>query len=75
VAAVLLIGGDLTPWQTAAVRTGLPIAMVLLLIVYSEEQSSIAVALEQPPARTIENSDKEFDDCYLQSAIHIQIIN
>ena len=35
VAAVLLIGGGLTTLQTAAVSTGLPFAVVLLLIVYA----------------------------------------
>lgn len=34
-AAVLLIGGGLTTLQTAAVSTGLPFAVVLLLIIYA----------------------------------------
>jgi len=35
VAAVLLLGGGLTTLQTAAVSTGLPFAVILLLIVYA----------------------------------------
>jgi choline/glycine/proline betaine transport protein len=35
VAAVLLVGGGLTTLQTAAVSTGLPFAIVLLLVVYA----------------------------------------
>jgi choline/glycine/proline betaine transport protein len=35
VAAVLLLGGGLTTLQTAAVTTGLPFAVVLLLIIYA----------------------------------------
>ncbi len=35
VAAVLLIGGGLTTLQTAAVSTGLPFAVILLLIIYA----------------------------------------
>lgn len=35
VAAVLLIGGGLTTLQTAAVTTGLPFAVILLLIIYA----------------------------------------
>jgi choline/glycine/proline betaine transport protein len=35
IAAVLLIGGGLTTLQTAAVSTGLPFALVLLIAVYS----------------------------------------
>jgi choline/glycine/proline betaine transport protein len=35
VAAVLLLGGGLTSLQTASVTTGLPFALVLLLIIYS----------------------------------------
>jgi len=35
VAAVLLIGGGLSTLQTAAISTGLPFAVVLLLIIYA----------------------------------------
>jgi choline/glycine/proline betaine transport protein len=35
VAAVLLIGGGLVTLQTAAVSTGLPFAVILLLIIYA----------------------------------------
>ncbi|MFO7724147.1 MAG: BCCT family transporter [Oceanipulchritudo sp.] len=35
IAAVLLLGGGLSTLQTAAIATGLPFALVLLLIVYS----------------------------------------
>ena len=35
VAAVLLLGGELSTLQTAAVCTGLPFAVVLLLIIYA----------------------------------------
>ncbi len=35
VASVLLIGGGLTTLQTAAVSTGLPFAVILLLIIYA----------------------------------------
>jgi len=35
VASVLLIGGGLTTLQTAAVCTGLPFAVILLLIIYA----------------------------------------
>jgi choline/glycine/proline betaine transport protein len=35
IAAVLLIGGGLATLQTAAVSTGLPFALVLLISVYS----------------------------------------
>ena len=35
VAAVLLLGGGLTTLQTAAISTGLPFAVVLLLIIYA----------------------------------------
>ncbi|MCB0099613.1 MAG: BCCT family transporter, partial [Caldilineaceae bacterium] len=35
VAAVLLIGGGLSALQTASIATGLPFAIVLLLMIYS----------------------------------------
>jgi len=38
VAAVLLLGGGLTALQTAAIATGLPFAVVLLVMCYSLNQ-------------------------------------
>jgi choline/glycine/proline betaine transport protein len=35
IAAVLLVGGGLTTLQTAAITTGLPFAVILLLIIYA----------------------------------------
>jgi len=59
VAAVLLLGGGLTTLQSAAVSTGLPFALVLLVGVYSlyigfTQEYYVETAVEHAVARAIE---------------------
>lgn len=46
VAAALLLGGGLTALQTAAITTGLPFALLLLLVIWSLQKALAAYAAE-----------------------------
>lgn len=70
VAAVLLIGGGLTALQTAAITTGLPFSLVLILMMFS-----LYKGLKQEYSRTqqrVKETDRESYEKRLQEVIRKQ---
>jgi choline/glycine/proline betaine transport protein len=76
VAAVLLVGGGLTTLQTAAVSTGLPFAIVLLISVYSlyvgfSQETYIEEAVERAviDAEEAQRLQEAFSEAVEQGAV------
>ncbi len=68
IAAVLLVGGGLTTLQTAAVSTGLPFALILLLAVYSQWVGfSQEAYVEQAVKRAVRRAEEEH---FLQQVVN-----
>jgi choline/glycine/proline betaine transport protein len=62
VAAVLLIGGGLEALQTAAITTGLPFALVLLIMAYSLNRGlNVELSeLEMAELQDVEGEEEEY---------------